>query len=137
VTTGQRVALWALVALGAALGGAARVWLGLRGAEWFGGFPAATLAANVGGSLLIGIYAALIAEGGALAPNPFARQFVMTGFCGGFTTFSLFSFETLQLAQSGETRLAALHVLVSVAAWIAAVALGWAAGRGVCRIARR
>ena len=115
-----------LVALGSALGGAARFllagWVGARLGE---SFPWGTVLVNVLGSALIG---ALAAQEEMLSPE--ARQFLMVGVLGGFTTFSSFSLQTLRLAQDGDWVRAAGNVLGSVALCLAAVAVGY-------RVARR
>ena len=118
------------VAAGSALGGLARYVLSVAGYAWWGdGFPWPTLIANLAGSFLIGLYFALNLPGGALNDPLSRRLFVMAGFCGGFTTFSLFSLESVLLLQAG--RLAAFfgYVALSVAGWLAAVWLGYRVGR--------
>lgn len=125
------------VGLGSAIGGTAR-WLV---SEWMqawavGGFPWGTLFVNVTGSLLIGFYAALTAPDGRLLAGPRQRHFVMTGICGGYTTFSIFSLETLQLAQAGRLALSGLHVSISLAAWLLAVWAGYALATRMNRLRR-
>ena len=114
-----------LVALGSALGGAARFllagWVGARLGE---SFPWGTVLVNVLGSALIG---ALAAQEEMLSPE--ARQFLMVGVLGGFTTFSSFSLQTLRLAQDGDWVRAAGNVLGSVALCLAAVAVGYRVAR--------
>jgi CrcB protein len=114
-----------LVALGSALGGAARFllagWVGARLGE---SFPWGTVLVNVLGSELIG---ALAAQEEMLSPE--ARQFLMVGVLGGFTTFSSFSLQTLRLAQDGDWVRAAGNVLGSVALCLAAVAVGYRLAR--------
>lgn len=119
--------LW--IALGGALGSMARYGVsGLIGA-WFGqSFPYGTLAINIAGSLAIGLTAALTAPEGRLFVPGDIRQFVMVGLCGGFTTFSAFSLQTLTLAQNGEYLRAGANVAASVAFCLLAVWLGFAAG---------
>ncbi|NZA27943.1 CrcB family protein [Luteimonas sp. SJ-92] len=121
------------VGLGSALGAAAR-WLlalALSPAASVPGFPWGTLTANATGAALIGAYAALAAPGGRFPASPGQRQFVMAGFCGGFTTFSLFNTEVLAAAQAGRLALAAGIVAVSVPLWLAGVWLGHALGRRI------
>jgi CrcB protein len=84
--------------------------------------PVATLLVNVTGSLLIGLVMAFPLE-------PRVQLFVVTGVLGGYTTFSAFSYETLRLAETGRWGWAAANVAVSVAAGLAAVALGARLGR--------
>lgn len=100
------------------------------------GFPWGTLAANVLGSFIIGFYAMQAARGGHLWASPEARLFVMTGFCGGFTTFSAFSLETLLLLESGRADLAAGNIALSLCLWLGAVRLGEWAGRRLGRPAQ-
>jgi fluoride exporter len=78
----------------------------------------------VSGSLVIGFVDALVAPGGPTVVNAPARQFVMAGLCGGYTTFSAFSLQTLDLAREGEWLRAGGNVAASVAACLAAVWLG-------------
>jgi CrcB protein len=119
--------LW--IALGSALGGMARHASAGLVAAWFGhSFPLGTLLINVLGSFVIGFFAALTAPGGRVAASPDMRQFVMVGVCGGYTTFSAFSLQTLTLAQNGELFRAGLNVGASVVLCLAAVWLGYAAG---------
>ncbi|MGD9509481.1 MAG: fluoride efflux transporter CrcB [Geminicoccaceae bacterium] len=115
--------LW--IALGSALGGIARFWCSGVIAERFGGtFPWGTLLVNVVGSFIIGFFATISGPDGRLLVAPDIRQFVMVGFCGGYTTFSSFSLQTLSLAQDGEWLQVAGNVLLSVAACLVAVWLG-------------
>ncbi|MER9213578.1 fluoride efflux transporter CrcB [Mesorhizobium sp. M0663] len=93
-------------------------------ALWGAGFPFGTLLVNIVGSFLIGFYATLTGPDGRVFAGPLQRQFFMVGFCGGLTTFSAFSLETLTLAQGGRLVAAGLNVAISVVAWLAAVWLG-------------
>ena len=98
-----------------------------RSVSQFGdGFPWGTLFVNVTGSFAIGFYAALTGPDGRLFVSPRQRQFVMVGICGGYTTFSSFSLETLRLVQSGNAHTAFVYLFVSVITWIAGVWLGHA-----------
>ena len=120
-----RLYLW--VAVGSAIGGVARFLASAFVHGQLGvGFPWGTLAVNVAGSFLIGFYAAATGPDGRLYAGPIRRQFVMTGICGGFTTFSVFSLETLLLVQGGDLPRAALNDGLSLASWLAAVACGHA-----------
>ncbi|MSP50621.1 MAG: fluoride efflux transporter CrcB [Alphaproteobacteria bacterium] len=108
------------IALGGALGSVGRYWLALAFEALFAsGFPWATVAANVTGSFVIGIVA-------ALPFGPLSRQFLMVGVLGGYTTFSAFSLQTLVLAQEGEWAKAVANVLASVILCLAAVWIGHA-----------
>ncbi|TVR81657.1 MAG: chromosome condensation protein CrcB [Rhodospirillales bacterium] len=124
--------LYAMVALGSLLGGSLRFVTSEAMLAAFGpGFPWGTLVVNVLGSFLIGLYATLTAPGGRLPPRPALQHLVMTGFCGGFTTFSIFSLEALLLFQGGALPQAALHVGGSVVVWLAAVWAGHAVATGL------
>ena len=124
--------LW--IAIGGALGSVGRYWLnGVVSARFGETFPMGTIAVNVAGSFVIGVLAALtVAEGrmGAEARG-FTTQFLMIGVCGGFTTFSSFSLQTLNLAQDGEWFYAGLNILGSVALCLIAVWLGHLAAFGL------
>ena len=113
------------MALGSALGGMGRYACSGLGVRWFGeSFPWGTLFVNVAGSLVIGVLAvALPADGRFLADN--SRVFLMVGVCGGFTTFSSFSMETLNLARNGDWGAASAYTLGSVVLCLAAVAIGY------------
>ncbi|MCL4796404.1 MAG: fluoride efflux transporter CrcB [Bryobacteraceae bacterium] len=115
--------LW--VALGAALGGVLRYWCygaAVRlGAELF---PWGTLFVNVAGSAVIGFFATMTGVDGRLLVSPESRIFVMAGFCGGFTTFSTFSLETLKLVQDRQWMAASMNVAGSVVLCLAGVWLG-------------
>ena len=124
--TGQ---VYLAVALGSALGAVTRHLVSVAALLALGpAFAWGTLIANVFGSWLIGLYAALTDTNGRLMVRPATRQFVLGGFCGGFTTFSVFSLETLLFLGEGRLGIAALYVGVSLAAWLAAVWAGYAAG---------
>ena len=97
-------------------------------------FPWATLFVNVTGSFVIGLFFALTAPGGRWAVSPDWRIFVTVGICGGYTTFSSFSLQTLALLRDGEWRLAGLNVAGSVGLCLFAVWLGmWCATAGNAR----
>ncbi|RWB28504.1 MAG: fluoride efflux transporter CrcB [Mesorhizobium sp.] len=123
--TNEAVRIYATVAAGSMIGGVLRALASLTStALWGNGFPFGTLLVNIVGSFLIGFYATLTAPDGRVFASPLQRQFFMTGFCGGLTTFSAFSLETLTLAQSGKLMAAALNIAISVVTWLAAVWLG-------------
>ena len=118
------------VALGSIVGAVARFLVSVLSVSQFGdGFPWGTLFVNVTGSFAIGFYAALTGPDGRLFASPRQRQFVMVGICGGYTTFSAFSLETLRFVQSGKVETAFIYLLVSAVTWIASVWIGhaWAA----------
>ncbi|MDQ6685134.1 MAG: fluoride efflux transporter CrcB [Pseudomonadota bacterium] len=116
--------LAALLACGGALGTLARFALAQWAAPISVLLPWGTILINVCGSLLIGVFATLTFAGGRLPLGEDARLFVMVGFCGGFTTFSAFSLQTLDLLREGEPLRALGNVLISVLACLAAVAAG-------------
>ncbi len=115
--------LW--IGIGGALGSVARFWLsGIIGQQFGERFPWGTILVNVSGSLLIGFFvAATGTEGRWLAPVHF-RQFFIYGVCGGYTTFSSFSLQTLNLAREGEWISAGANILLSVALCLLGVWLG-------------
>ena len=99
-----------VIAIGGALGSVARFWLSGAVAQSFGEtFPAGTLLVNISGSLVIGFLAGLTGPDGRFLVNPTIRQFFMMGICGGYTTFSSFSLQTLTLARDGEICRAKYH----------------------------
>ena len=108
-----------LVFIGGGLGAMSRFLLTTALAGKLGNFPLGTLAANVFGSLLMGLLIGLLA-----GRYESIRLFVAVGFLGGFTTFSSFSAETLALIQNGQIFPAMANVIVSVVASLTACALG-------------
>ena len=117
-----------LVALAGGLGAAARFVVdGWFRGRWAGRLPLATIAINVSGSFLIGLFAALTEPGGRWMLSPDIRLFVLVGVCGGYTTFSSFSLQTLALIQAGEPGRAVANILVSVIVCLLAVWLGYVA----------
>jgi CrcB protein len=121
---------WLAVAAGGALGSVARFWLAAAMAALTGPrFPWGTLLINVLGSFVIGLVAALTLTPARVAMHPDLRIFLMVGVCGGFTTFSAFSLQTLELMQAGDTMPAVGYILGSVAFCMAAVWCGWLVGK--------
>jgi len=111
-----------LVAIGGAIGAAARYLAGLWIAARFGaGFPWGTFFVNVTGSFLIGIVLVLV-ERGTLPSE--ARLFLAVGILGGYTTFSSFSYETLQLLNGGDIRPVLLNVFGQLFVGLLVVYLG-------------
>lgn len=116
---------YAWVALGGAIGSVLRFWCSGAVAGLFGQtFPWGTLVVNIIGSFIIGFTATLTGPDGRLFVPSDARTFVMVGVCGGYTTFSSFSLQTLSLAQDGEWLLAGGNVLFSVTLCLISVWLG-------------
>lgn len=119
-----------LVAAGGALGSVARYLTGLATLRWFGpGYPWGTLAVNIVGGLVIGIFAELIAR--RFDGSQELRLFIITGILGGFTTFSAFSLEVTTMAERGDVLTAVGYVLVSVLISVAAVFAGLALVRSL------
>ncbi len=127
---------YAYVAIGSAFGGAARFTLGawlqrrLDASIPHAGlvsFPIGTLLVNVTGSFVLGVLAVAIARRGP--DSDVMRLLLAVGFCGGYTTFSTFSFDTVALLESGGGRLAALNVVASVALALLATFAGIGLGR--------
>lgn len=118
------------IGLGSGLGGIARYWLSGIIAQRYGEiFPAGTLVVNVTGSFLIGFLAALTDTEGRFLVSPYARQFFLVGLFGGYTTFSSFSLQTLNLARDGEWWYAGVNITLSVILCLGAVWLGTVAGK--------
>ena len=119
--------LW--VALGSALGGVGRYWLsGLLARSIGEVFPWGTVFVNVTGSFVIGFVAFLTAADGRLIVHPDVRIFILVGLCGGYTTFSSFSLQTLMLLRDGDVVRAGLNIAGSVVLCLGAVWLGAVAG---------
>ncbi len=116
--------LW--VALGGALGSASRFWFSGVVARHFGEtFPWGTLLVNITGSFVIGFFATLTGPDGRwMVPAWFRQQFFMLGVCGGYTTFSSFSLQTMNLLEEGEWFHAAGNIVLSVLCCLVAVWLG-------------
>ena len=117
-----------LVAVGGLLGSVGRYWLSgavqrLNGTD----FPFGTLAVNIVGSFIVAFVMVLSIERGTIGAN--VRLFLTVGFCGGFTTMSTFSWETLALARDGQTAFALANVAASVGASLTAAWLGANVGR--------
>jgi fluoride exporter len=113
--------------LGGALGTIARFWLNGLVSRHFDTFPMGTLIINVTGSFLIAFFGTLTDPDGRFMASPNMRTFFMAGVCGGYTTFSSFSLQTLTLAREGEWLYAGLNVLSSVALCLFAAWLGYVA----------
>ena len=120
------------IAIGGALGANARFWLGKWVTQsWGSHFPVGTFLINVSGSLLLAAFNVLFLEKFP-APQKYWLLLLGTGFCGGFTTFSTFTWETFQLLENGKPWQALGYALGSVLVGFVAVALGvWALRRGL------
>jgi CrcB protein len=121
--------LW--VAIGGALGSVSRFWLnGIVSSRFGETFPWGTMLINVSGSFIIGVIGALAVPEGRMdsSSRAFATQFLMIGICGGFTTFSSFSLQTLNLLRDREWLYAGGNVILSVVLCLVAVWLGWMLG---------
>ena len=117
-----------LIAVGGAVGSCLRYWLGSHIASRYGtAFPWGTFVINVTGSLVIGVFLALTLERAPIDPR--WRFLVAVGFCGGYTTFSTFTYETAQLLQGRGLVLAVANVVLSAVVGIAAVFGGAALSR--------
>jgi CrcB protein len=124
--------LYLAVAAGGALGSVARYALSGAVANAFGQtFPWGTLIVNVSGSFVIGFFAGLTGPDGRLLVGGTTRQFVVAGLCGGYTTFSSFSLQTLNLVNDGEWFYAGGNVAGSVILCLAFVWLGQVAAAGL------
>ncbi|HLH52413.1 MAG TPA: fluoride efflux transporter CrcB [Verrucomicrobiae bacterium] len=116
-------ALW--IFIGGGLGSLARWWF----SGWVAGaigetFPWGTLVVNISGSFVIGLFATVTGPEGRWLASASFRQFFMLGICGGYTTFSSFSLQTLTLAEEGEWVKAAANCLLSLVLCLAGVWLG-------------
>jgi fluoride exporter len=117
--------LW--VGLGGALGSLARWWVAQAMLVAFGPeFPWGTVLANLSGCLLIGFVAGASGPDGRLIGSSFVREFVVVGICGGYTTFSSFSLQTVGMLQAGDLSRAAANVAVSLIGCIGATFAGYA-----------
>jgi CrcB protein len=116
------------VAFGAALGGISRYYLaGFIQQRAGADFPAGTLIVNITGSFLLGFIMRYALQSDIISPE--TRVLLTSGFCGGYTTFSTFSYETALLLGDGEYKRAALYVGGSFAFALAATLLGFAAAQ--------
>jgi fluoride exporter len=122
--------LWVMI--GGALGTGARFWLSGFVAQRIGEFfPFGTLIINVSGSFVIGVFAAVADPQGPYLVSPRLRQFFMIGLCGGYTTFSSFSLQTLDLAHDGDWMKAGANVGLSVVCCLVAVWIGRIVGLSI------
>jgi len=121
-----------LVGVGSAIGGVSRYWAsGLIANRVGQSFPWGTLFVNVTGSFIIGFFATVTAPEGRWLVRSSGRNFFMTGFCGGYTTFSSFSLQTLNLAQDEEWLYAGGNAVFNLVLCMVAVWLGHILGEMV------
>ena len=117
-----------LVMIGGALGALARYVISNLALPISGQLPWGTIIINITGSFLIGLFGTLTLAAGRHPLSENIRVFVMIGLCGGYTTFSSFSLQTLDLMRHGAMTRAAINVVASVVLCVAAVALGHIVG---------
>ena len=132
----EKTWIYLCVGGGSALGGMGRYWLsGLIARRLGDAFPWGTLVVNVSGSLVIGFLAAMMGPESRLNRNlnPFILYFLMIGICGGYTTFSAFSLQTLNLARHGQWLHAGANAMFSLALCFAAVWAGHFIGQTISR----
>jgi CrcB protein len=127
--------IW-FVALGSALGGVARFLLGTLLQQKAGTtFPIGTLVVNITGSFLLGFLLHYALATTTISPE--VRALLTTGFCGGYTTFSTFTYETLALVEEGELTRAAAYVVLSVVVALIGAYLGIAGARELIALRER
>lgn len=127
--------LW-YIAVGSALGGVSRYLVGGVVQRAAGaGFPLGTLVINITGSFLLGVFLRYAVDTPTLTPE--WRAFLTVGFCGGYTTFSTFSYETVALLEDGQWGRAAAYVGLSLILALIGVLLGFATARGVVSLRER
>jgi len=113
-----------IIMAGGALGTFARYAVSVLAMPISRGLPWGTIIINITGSLVIGFFSALTLANGRFPVSDNMRLFVIVGFCGGFTTFSSFSLQTLDLLRSGAVVRASINVAASIVLCIGAVAVG-------------
>jgi CrcB protein len=113
-----------IVMLGGAFGTLARYLIGLAALPISQSLPWGTIIINILGSFIIGLFGTMTLTHGRFPVPENLRLFVMIGFCGGFTTFSSFSLQTLDLLRNGAMGRALVNVVASVVLCVAAVAIG-------------
>jgi len=113
-----------LIAAGGALGTLSRYLISLATLSVSRELPWGTIGVNIVGSFIIGFFGTLTLASGRYPVSEDVRLFVMVGFCGGFTTFSAFSLQTLDLLRAGALYKAGLNIMLSVVLCVVAVAAG-------------
>ena len=127
--------LW-YIAVGSAIGGVSRYLVGGVVQRAGGsGFPVGTLIVNLTGSFLLGLFLRYAVDTPTLTPE--WRAFLTIGLCGGYTTFSTFSYEAVALLEDSQWSRAAAYVGLSLVLALAATVLGFAAARGVVSLRER
>jgi len=122
--------IWWYVALGSAVGGVARLAIASLVQQRAGpNFPVGTLVVNISGSFVLGLI--LRYALGTQAISPEVRALLTTGFCGGYTTFSTFTYDTMLLLEDGQTSRAGFYVLLSVTLSLVGAWLGILGGRAL------
>src|SRR5436190_21740031 len=114
-----------IVGVGGALGSIARYWMSYAITRlWGDAMPSGTILVNISGCFIIGLFSAATLSKGLMPVSHNMREFFMVGICGGYTTFSAFSLQTLNLADQGQWMRAAANVVLSVVLCLVAVWLG-------------
>ena len=122
------MSIYIAIAVDGSLGAVSRYWVSSTTYQWLGqDFPYGTLMVNVVGSLIIGYLLVLLPD--TEEAVPFLRLLLITGVLGGFTTYSAFSIETLQLIQDGHLTKAGLNIILTLAFCFIAVWAGFVVGR--------
>jgi CrcB protein len=126
----EKLLTYLVVGLGSALGGMGRFWASGVVARQFGEtFPWGTILVNISGSFVIGLFVALTGPDGRWMVPPRFGQFFTIGLCGGYTTFSSFSLQTLNLVRDGQWLSAGANVALSLVLCLLAVWLGHVCGQ--------
>ncbi|MCP1242949.1 fluoride efflux transporter CrcB [Acetobacter lambici] len=120
-----------LIGLAGAAGTLLRYWVGLATLRWSQVLPWGTIAINVSGSFAIAFFGTLTAAGGRLPVSETGRLVFMVGLCGGYTTFSSFSLQTLDLLKNGAPGRALLNIGLSVALCMLSVSAGYVAAQAI------
>jgi CrcB protein len=117
-----------VVMLGGAIGTFLRYLVSVLALPISRELPWGTIIINITGSFVIGLFGTLTLASGRFPASENLRLFVMVGFCGGYTTFSAFSLQTLDLIRNGAVTRAALNIVLSIVLCLSAVALGHLVG---------
>jgi fluoride exporter len=117
-----------VVMLGGAIGTLLRYLVSVLALPISRDLPWGTIIINITGSFVIGLFGTLTLASGRFPASENLRLFVMVGFCGGYTTFSAFSLQTLDLIRNGAMTRAALNIVLSIILCLSAVALGHLVG---------